>query len=367
MRAVLIGAGTAPARRLARFLIDEPEVESLIVIDPNPAVVEGVVGAAEKAIPLALQIGEGSIAEVLEGADVAIGCISDADDEATAASGAVHAGVHYVSASSNLDNFEALDGLNDRAANAGVLIGAGFGWTPGLTSLLAVHGAAQLTGPKSVFISYVVSGAGSDAAEHLQDVARSLTGSAPIFGSGSWKRAPAGSSKSAVYFPEPVGMRRVWRASGAEPLIVPKVIPEVRDVFVDVGLTEEVAARVSSVARRWYESVSRNDRLFSALNSVAGALSRLGGASSWSAARVEVVGDGGGSQTLGVMDQLSNLVAVPVMVASMMIAAGQITGAGTKSLPELVGSEEFLRAIAARGVRAAYLDTALPLVRMTDA
>jgi hypothetical protein len=366
MHVALIGAGTAPARRLARFLIDEPEVESLTVVDPNPEVAEGVAGGSEKAIPLALQIGEAPIAEVVEGADFAIGCMSASETEASAAAGAVRAGVHYLSASSNLDNFEALQGLNERAVSAGVLVGAGFGWTPGLTSLLAVHGASELKGPKSVFIRYVVSGAG-DTGEHLQDVARSLTGSVPIFKSGSWTRASAGSSKEVVYFPEPVGMRQVWSASGAEPLIVPKLIPEVNDVFVGAGLTEGIAARVSSLARRWYESVSRNERLFSTLNSVAGTLGKIGGSSSWSAARVDVLGDDGRRETLGVVDQLTNLVAVPVLVAAMMIASGQISGVGTKSLPELVTSDVFLSALAARGVRTAYLDTALPLVRMTDA
>jgi hypothetical protein len=170
-----------------------------------------------------------------------------------------------------------------------------------------------------------------------------------------------------VYFPEPVGIRKVWTAAGAEPLILPKVLPDVDHVSVAAGLTEGVAARVSSLSRRWYESVSRNERFFSALNSVAGTLGKIGGANSWSAARVDVVGEGGRSKTLGVVDQLSNLVAVPVMVAAMMIVSGQITGVGTKALAELVGSGEFLRALATRGVRAAYLDTALPLVRIADA
>jgi saccharopine dehydrogenase-like NADP-dependent oxidoreductase len=365
MHAALIGAGTAPARRLARFLIDEPQVSSLKVVDPNPSAAEEVAAGSDKATPLALQIAEEPIAEILDGTDVALGCVGDPGAETSAAAGAIRAGVNYLSSSSDLDSYEALTLLNDRAADAGVLVGAGFGWTPGLTTLLAKLGAAELESCKTISIDYVVSAAGKNG-EQLQDVAKSLTGSAPVFKSGSWERSPAGGSKKVVYFPEPVGMREVRRAVSPEPLILPKLIPGLKEVFVSAGLTEGLAARVTSGARRLYESVSRNERLFSILNSAAGALSRVGAASSWSAARVEVAAENGRSITYGIVDQLANLVAVPMVIGATMVANGEIAGSGVRPLAELISPMTFIRALSTRGVRMAYLDKDMPLVQMTD-
>jgi saccharopine dehydrogenase-like NADP-dependent oxidoreductase len=74
--------------------------------------------------------------------------------------------------------------------------------------------------------------------------------------------------------------------------------------------------------------------------------------------RVDIEGVSGNKQrteTFGVMDQFANLVSAPLVTGALMVARGEIKGAGVVPAEAVISPSEFLPALAERGVRVARL------------
>jgi hypothetical protein len=356
VRAVLIGAGTLPARRLTRDLTEDPEVSSVVIVDRDPATAELVAGISPKALPVAVSSSAASIAEVSEGADVVISFLGDDDAEISAANGAMDAGVAFLSASGRSEVFEAIGGnARSRGSAAPVLLGCG--WTPALTSVMARLGALEVNGAREIEVAWVVSGWGKDSAESIEEVARALTGTASVFDDGSWRRELAGANEEQVYFPEPVGWREVRLADGIEPLSLPASLSGVQKIIVRGGFTERFVERANKAAQTLHTSLGFSARLSSTIGKVAGASSGAGGAArGWSAARVDVVGTNSEVVSYGVVDQLPNLISAPLITMAMLVYRGELKESGVHSAGSAVDASAFLSALAVRGVRVAKLE-----------
>ena len=356
MRVVLIGAGTLPARRLARDLTEEQEVSSVVIVDRDPAVAELAAGISHKTLPVAVSPSTASIAEVSNGADVVISCLSDDDAEISAANGAMDAGVAFLSASGRSEVFETIGGnARSRGSAAPVLLGCA--WTPAVTSVMARLGALEVNGAREVKVAWVASGWGKDSAESIEEVARALTGTAAIFDEGSWRRELAGGNEEEIYFPEPVGWREVRLSDGIEPLSLPETLSGLQNIIVKGGFTEGFVERANKAARKLHTSLGFSARLSSALGKLAGAGSGVGGAArGWSAARVDVVGTNGEVASYGVVDQLPNLISAPLTTMAMLVYRGELKEPGVRSAGNAVDPLVFLSALALRGVRIAKLE-----------
>ncbi len=105
-----------------------------------------------------------------------------------------------------------LDGLA-RSKDATVVIGACF--SPGLTDVLAVWGAARMDSVSEVHFARH----GSGGPRCSRDRLAALAGSAHVWRGASWHTRRAGTGRALCWFPDPVGGRDAVFADTAEPLL----------------------------------------------------------------------------------------------------------------------------------------------------
>lgn len=354
MRVAVVGAGTAIGRRVARDLAEHPEVAGVELIG-EPGQLERATG--EPAGDIGVVMGE-----ALSRADVMIGCqAGDPEGDRSSAEAAIGAGIPYLSTCEGVEAFEAIASLDEKARSSGTLVVPGLGWAPGMTNVLARAGAELMDEVSAVRISWVTSIAGEAGPEALLRAMRSLSGHVPVFEDGGWHRSKTGVDPERVYFPEPVGWRKVHMAEGPEVLTLPETLPAVGHVTVRGGVTE---TSVDAMARRFSELFAlapstQRERVMSAARPVLPWIGRLSGARhTWSAARVDVRGVAGGMPrvaTFGVLDQYANLMSAPLVAGALMVGRGEIKGSGVLPAETVIAPNDFFVALAERGVRVARL------------
>ena len=366
IRIAIVGAGSPVGRRLAANLLERDPTLALLVVDADAGRAQAVAAAlgAERCGSAGMGTGPGSLAAAIAGVDAAVGFLgSDPDLEVFAASGAIEAKVPYMSACEIAPAVEALLGLEEAAQEAGTLVVPGFGWTPGVTNLLARLGAEALDEVRSIRIAWTSSAIGEGTDATILRAVRSFSGSVAVFEEGGWHRKPGGTGDETVFFPEPLGWRTVHVCSGAEVLTLPRSIPGVESVVVMAGVSEVVADRLARGLSGLFPLAPsrRRERLAAVTRPLLPAAGRLrgSGARTWAAARVDVRGikdDAESVRTFGVLDQPANLAVAPLEAAVVMLATGEIKGTGVLPPEQCVDPAAFFPRLGALGVRAARLD-----------
>jgi lysine 6-dehydrogenase len=365
-RIALVGAAEPAGRRLAANLLERDPSISLLVVDPERARADALAAelGAGRCSSAGMGTGPGSLAAALGGADAALGFLgSDVELEVLAASGAIEAKVPYISSCEMAPAVEALLTLDERAHETGSLVVPGFGWSPGVTNLLARWGAEALDEVRSVRVAWTSSAIGEGTDATILRAVRSLSGPVAVFEDGGWHRKPGGTGSEPVFFPEPLGWRRVHLCSGAEVLTLPRSLAGVDSVVVKAGVSEALADRLARGLSGLFPLAPsrRRERLAALTRPLLPAAGRLRGAGgrTWAAARVDVWGVSGGAErvmTFGVLDQPGNLAVAPLEAAALMLAGGEIKGTGVLA-PELaVDPAAFFPKLAELGVRVARLD-----------
>ncbi|MDQ4148526.1 MAG: hypothetical protein M3164_00800 [Actinomycetota bacterium] len=337
-RVTVVGSsGVIPL--LAATLSEHPDVERVITADRR------------------------GLEEAIRQGDVAVGSWpGQPEKDQQSAMAAISRGIPYVSAADTPESFQALTELRSRAEAAGTVVVAGMGWSPGLTNLMAAAAAERLDEPAEIRVAWIGSSSGSLGREVLQKAASALTGMAMVFEGQSWVLEEAGGRQEEVFFPEPVGWRSVHLCAGPEALSLPTAIDGVRRVEVKGALAEPVAGQMVKPIQR-FPGLLSSDRFLSATVSAGKAFGGPGGvAQPWSAVRVDVKGTKDGSShtiTYGLVDQLPNLLAAPLLVAALTII-GRSKGAAGVLAPEAVFEPAtFFPLLADRGVRVATLERSL--------
>lgn len=353
MRVAVLNDGSGIGRRVARDLGEHPDVGRVDLIEGD----ELSVGTHSSGQPVS------PVASLISGADVAVACLGgDGGLEQAAAAAAIDQGIPYISSCDGVEAFESLQSLDEKARVAQVLLLAGLGFSPGISNVLARAGADAMDEVNTVHIAWVISAGGEAGGAALRTAMRALSGPAVLFEDGAWHRSSAGTFAERVYFPEPVGWRRVHICEGVEALSLPGTLSGVSQVSVRGAVTEggvdRMARKVSELGA--LSSSARRDHLISVARPMLPWIGRLSGRRrSWSALRVDVKGISAGKPkaiTLGVMDQYANLVSGPLVAAALMVARGEIKGVGALSAESLVVANDFFSALAERGVRVARLE-----------
>jgi hypothetical protein len=272
-------------------------------------------------------------------------------------------GKTYISACETVQGVETLVSLHSKASEAGALVIPGAGFSPGLTSVMASAAIAELEDVRSVRISWMAS-ADESFGTLVDRMARTFSGNAVLFRNGQWERKPAGGEEEEVYFPPPVGWRTVRLAGGPECLTMPGSFPGLESLVVKAGVTEGaigLLTRAISGLPPTRGPLTR-DRLVRVGGRFLPTIGRMSGSrQTWSAARVDAYGSKEGSPatvTVGVLDQLSNLIAASLVTTVMLAAKGGLTGEGVVPAEKMIAPMVFLEALAERGVRTARLNVA---------
>lgn len=320
---MLFGAG-ATGSRIARQLRSSGLVGCVEIRDQN----EDKAAALVDTLGVGTRLGRGR--EV--GRNVlAVVIASPAGSQAALARRAVHQGVSVVTTSNQTSEVRRLLALDQEARHHGAAAVIGAGFMPGLTGLLARHGASELDEVEEIHVAKVGTGGPACARQHH----RALSSVGLDWRDGRWTRRAGGSGRELIYFPDPVGGRDCYRAGLADALLLVPEFPGVSRVTARQGAT-------------------RRDRLTAPLPM----LRRPHAEGGIGAVRVELRGRVGVEQRVVVLGAVERP-AVAAGAVSACAVLHVLAGYGEAGVYGLAGIDEplrLLRAIGDCGVRAMRFD-----------
>ncbi|WP_208029376.1 saccharopine dehydrogenase family protein [Rhabdothermincola sediminis] len=329
MRVAVLGAGAVGAR-LARQLVSTEQVSEVVLRDPNRSRLEDV----------ARSLGEGAIADqsgLLEPLDAEVVVLAgDPGAHDVLAARFLRADQHVVSVSDDLRDVRALLELDSEARERGRAVVVGAGFAPGLTCVLAAHGARRFDAVDEVHVAKVGTGGPACARQHH----RALGRMALDWREGGWVQRPPMSGRELSWFPDPVGAQDCYRAALPDALLLVPAFPGVQRV------TSRVAA-------------TRRDRLTARLPMLWPTHPEGGPG----AVRVEIRGRRGRAREVvvfGAMDRPAVAAGAVAAVAAWWAAEGRLARHGAAGLAELAEPLPFLLELGRRGVRAAVFEGDAP-------
>jgi hypothetical protein len=326
---LLVGAGAVGARA-ARQLASTEGVERLLIREVEP----------ERAAAVCASLGsvatiDGAPAAADAAVDVVLLC-GPRGTHVDVAAEHLRRGAAVVSCSDDLaDVTGLLDlGAEARERNRPVVVGAAF--SPGLSCLLAAHGAETFDAVEEIHVARLGTGGPACARQHHRALGRRVL----EWQDHGWRHRPPGSGRELCWFPDPIGAADCYRAELADPVLLTRAFRG----------ASRVSARLAA---------TRRDRLTGRLpmlrpphpEGAAGAI------------RVEVRGRRGrASETLvlGAIDRPAVAAGAVAALAALAVARGEVRNVDAGGLAELVEPLPFLLELARRGVRAATFEGTEP-------
>ncbi len=323
-RILLVGAGAVGARA-ARQLVEAPDVARVLIADPDEerrlAVVSSSGDKARDAGPT------GADAARVHGVVLA----GPNGTHAAVAQTHVELGRPIVSVADGIADVQALLDLGPEAAERGVAVVAGAGFSPGLTCLLARHAARTFDHVDEIHVARSGTGGPECARAHHG----ALTGTALDWRDGGWQRRPAGSGRELCWFPDPIGAEDCYRAELPDALLLVAAFPGVARVTARLSATrrDRITAHFPMLRKPHPEGLV-------------------------GAVRVEVRGKRGGVQDVQVLGALDRPAVAAGAVAALTLRAaldGRIPP-GASGLAAVTDARPLLAELAAIGIKAAAFD-----------
>ena len=323
MRVLVVGVG-AVGGRAARQLAASTDVELVLVSDRD----------AERAESVAASLGDA--AEVADDpvvdvdADVVIVAIP-AGSHADITHPFVRRGVPVVSTSDAIGDVRKLLAMDAEATAHDVPVVLGAGFSPGLSCLLARHGASAFDAVHEIHVAKLGTGGPACARQHH----KALGSAAVEWLGGQWEQRGGGSGRELCWFPDPVASADCYRGALAEPLLLVPAFPEI----------DRVTSRMAA---------TRLDRLTSRLPMLSPPHPEGG----LGAIRLELRGELGGESSAvvyGAVDHPAIAAGAVAAVAALSAAAGDIEP-GARGLATLGHPLATLDELHRRGVRAAVFE-----------
>ncbi len=320
----MLGCG-AVGTRAARQLVESPDIDRVVLFDPDTARVDAVLTGltdqrAERVADASAALDAGVTGVVLAGP---VGLHESAAREALAR------GLHVVSASDAVGDVKALLDLDSVASAAGLSVVAGAAFAPGLSCLLAVHAAASFDQVDEVHVAKVGTGGPACARQHHA----ALSADALDYRDGEWLDRPGGSGRELCWFPDPVAAVDCYRAGLPDALVLVPAFPGVQRVTARVG-------------------ASRRDRFTAWLPM----LRRPHSEGTVGAIRVEVRGLRAGhriTEVLGAFDRPASAAGAVAAVAMADLCSGRGRRSGAGGIAEMLEAGPLLRELTRRGVKSA--------------
>lgn len=326
MRVAIVGAGAVGARA-ARQLLATASVDEVVVRDSRRAVADAVV----RSLGTGAVLDEPRRDRAVPAADVVL-LATPCGTHVDLARDALVREIPVVSVSDDLDDVRGLLRLDSRARAGSVSLIAGAGMMPGLSGVLAMHGARRFDAVHEIHVAKM--GTGGPACARQRH--RALRSSAEDWRDGEWVRRPGGSGRELCWFPSPIDAHDCYRGALPDTLLL-------HDAFPEVG---RITSRVAG---------TRRDRLTMHLPM----LRRPHPEGLEGAVRVELRGMQGGASATTVLGAV-----LPPAVAAGTVAAlavtwvlrGRVRGPGASALGVAVDGTAFLAELDALGLHTAVFE-----------
>lgn len=322
---LVIGTGAVGARA-ARQLDSFDSVERVVVCDGTERsardVASGLGASGEFARDLASFKGDLDVVVIATPAATHVELASQGLDR----------GAHVISVADSIPDIRGLLKLNQKAEALGLCVAVGAGFAPGLSCLLARHGAASFDLVQEIHVAKAGTGGPACARQHH----RALGGHAVDFRDGAFLRRRGRTGRELCWFPEPIDAQDCYRAAlGDAYLLVP--------AFDGV---ERVTARVAANRR------NRLSAIFPMLRPP-----HLDGGPG--GLRVELRGTRGQAKDImvfGVMDHPANGAGTVAAVVAEAACSSNLMAPGARGLAQVDEPLPLLNELAYRGVRAAIFE-----------
>jgi hypothetical protein len=323
--AAVIGAGAVGVRVGRQLISDGADV--LIQDTDGKRAVDVVASLGDRAtmVPFTVALPDAT--------EVVVMC-GPAGTQSTRARDLIDRGVALVSVGEDLEETRRFLELDDLARDRGVPVVLGCGFSPGLSCVLARHGAATMDRVDEIHVSRSGTGGPACARQHH----RALGQTSLDWRDGAWMERPSASGRELNWFPDPIGAMDCYRAALPDPLLL---LPEFDGI-------KRITARVAA---------NRRNRLTARLPMLRPPHEDGGPGG----VRVELRGWRGEEsvvQVLGAMDRPATAAAAVAALTAELAVQGQLRGPGVAGLAGMVEPVPFLTALARRGVRAAVFEGA---------
>ncbi|MFX1283885.1 MAG: saccharopine dehydrogenase family protein [Promethearchaeota archaeon] len=223
--------------------------------------------------------------------------------------------------------------MDAAAKEANVPIFLGYGWTPGLSNLMALKAYNKLDrGPVKLNIAWAGGAADSEGFAVILHVYYAVTGSFPSYQDGKFIDAPAGKGNIKIDFPLPLKTVSVFDCGHPEPVTIPRFLPNVTECTLKGGLTPDWNNKFlesfkqlhliqgKSRQKFWARVIHATEKLFA-----------TGGVAA-SSVRVDIHGTYKDSPVHWVYCTpsitMGKLTGYPAAIAAHLYAEGKITGTG---------------------------------------
>ena len=333
VRVTVVGAGIVGVRA-ARELLGagpdgRPATAGVTLVSRRPDRLEELARTSTNEVTfLSAETGEPDL-----DADVVL-VARESSAQVAVAERALRSGAHVVCTGDDPDDVRALLGLDAVARAVGRTIVVGAAMSPGLTCLLARHGAALFDVVEEIHVAR--QGAGGPGCARQRR--RALRGTGTEWRDGEFVRRAGFSGRELCWFPDPIGGRDAYLADLAEPELLAAAFPGLR----------RASSRLAA---------TRRDRFLVPFPMLIGP--PVEGAPG--AVRVELRGRRDGRRVdvvYGVLDRPSVAAAATAAVVSLHLGGGGALPAGAMGLASVDDPLPLLRELARRGVRAATFEGA---------
>ena len=227
-------------------------------------------------------------------------------------------GAHVVSLSDDLEDVDAMLGLDAFASERGRSLVVGAATAPGMSGIIVRHLEQRFDSIDEVHVALHGTGGPDCARQHH----KALSGQSIGWHDDDWLRRPGGSGRELCWFPEPVGAYDCYRAAMPDPVLLKRAIPQL----------QRVTARVSA---------TRRDRFTSRLPMLSPPHAEGG----MGALRVEVRGFVGTARAVevgGVAERVGQAAGLLAGVVAHGIHRGDITGHGVRVLGDASMPNEWI-------------------------
>ncbi len=361
MKIVVLGGAGDMGSEAVRDLVAFTDAEQVTVADLN-------MEAAEK---LAAEIGDKRVdikkvdatshedlVKVIKGHDVAAGALGPFYRfERPIVEAVIDAGVDYVSICDDHDAAEAALQLDQAAAEKGLKVLTGLGWTPGITNIFARKGYDELQDVESINVYWAGSAGDSEGLAVILHTVHIFTGNVVSFQNGEFIEIKAGTGKEVVEFPAPMGRITTFHLGHPEPVTLPRYLKGVNEVTLKGGLAENYLNGLAKmmVALGLTATPSRKQRLGKLMKKLM-PIFPSDKKRSLSGARVDITGMREGKKvkvTYATVDHMKRLTGVPLSIGAYMMGQGKIRRKGVfgPEVEDAVNADEFLKELARRDIR----------------
>ena len=367
MRALIIGGVGGMGQGVARDLIKQDRVESVILADlyPDPARLSAKLRDSEKTTLVKMDVKDhDAMVKAFGDVNVVINTAGPFYKTAVpVAKAAVQAKVNYIDICDDYEGTEVLfnSEIDRLAKDAGITVLTGMGSDPGTNNVLVKWYADRLDEVDDIYLYWVVSiaelaGAAWDHSLHM------TLGKIPQYINGELVYVEGGTDAVAEKFLEPLGTCHVRYVGHPQPLTIPKYITEVKNVIIkgaliplwvdelikeqkDSGLLNTEPMDIKGVKVTPYDLALK---LWETIPE-----GRDNGPQS-SGLKVIVKGKRGGNKVTYTADMAGRMApgtGLPASIASLMMDAGEVKAAGVVAPEGCIDPDKFLSAFIARGAR----------------